>query len=197
MVRAVLAGAFPVLVRIGLRWTRSQADAADLAQQAILDAIAESPNPADAKAFVARAATLMRGRLSNQRAASRRRLDERWLSAAEEKSRGLRRTPEDLVATRQAKERLFQRLLDELKDDPLAGAIVAEMLKGNDTPAEQAKALAEPIDAIRNARKRVARAVDALRAAEGADDRVTGWGALEGASQAEDQRVESGSEVEP
>ncbi len=192
--------AFPALVAIALRWTyRNEADAEDLAQQALLDAFAASPEPpAELRELVARAASIMKGHLLNRRKAEKRREDPRWLPVAAKVSSGLRRTPEDLAATRQDATRMLGALQADLADDPTALEIVEATLDGYDTAADQAEHLNRDIADIRNARKRVHRARDAIAAREEEALRARDWGAGEGASLREDARdaTEPGEEGE-
>jgi DNA-directed RNA polymerase specialized sigma24 family protein len=197
----VWQGAFTRLVRIALVWTEGNfADAQDLAQQTLVDIFAASPEPArDVPSLLARAVPMMKGLFLNRRRAAKRREAPGWVMVAAEQLRGKRRTPEDLVSTEERKAILLGRLHDDLKDDLLGTRIVEATLAGYDTPADQAEYLGEDIKDIRNARKRVARAVDTIGAAEGAVSAAPGWTADEGASLAEDEReeaIESGEQIE-
>jgi hypothetical protein len=191
------ARAYPRLVSIALRWTKNEADAQDLAQEALTDTFTRLPDtPADLKELVCMAASRMKGHFLNGRRANNRRADPPWLAVAAEQSRGFRRTPEDLVAARERKTRVLQQLREKLKDDGLAYRIVEATCNGYDTPADQAEILGEDITAIRKARKRLARAVDVITVAEGEAATGLDWEADEGASlAADDGEAEAGEEV--
>jgi DNA-directed RNA polymerase specialized sigma24 family protein len=196
----LFAGAFARLVCIALGWTKNTADAEDLAQQALADVFAgpSGAPPTDLKELVRRAASTMKGHFLNRRRAQKRREAPRWLHAAAEQSRGMRRTPEDLVAARERKTRLLELLLRQFKDDPLVCDLVEATFNGFDTPADQAEALGKDIKEIRKARKRLARAIDAIRADQGGAELARDWEADEGASQAEDvwdEALEAGEEA--
>jgi len=64
------------------------------------------------------------------------------------------------------------------------------MLLGNDTPEEQADAIGESVDEINNARKRVARRVDAIREEEGDYEVPRGWDVEEGVADEEEEERE-------
>jgi hypothetical protein len=132
----------------------------------------------------------MRQNLFNERRAAARREDPRWKQRAAGMASGLRRTPEDLVSTREIKERLLARAFEELKDDPVGRGILEQALQGNDTAAEQAEALGEDIETIRNARRRVKRVVDAMAAEEGAGAASLGrdWDADESRGEDDDEQ---------
>jgi DNA-directed RNA polymerase specialized sigma24 family protein len=169
------------LVRIAFKWTRHREDSEDLAQEAIAAVLSETPEqPTDAKAIVLRAAKIMKGNFLNQRRAESRRRQGGWLAMAALKTRGLRRTPEDLAAVRERKARLLARLEQDLKSDPLALRIVQATENDCRTAAEQAEALGEGIDEIRRARRRVAYAMEGIREAEGDAHRGAEWEVAEG-----------------
>jgi hypothetical protein len=128
-----------------------------------------------------RAAAIMKGHLLNQRKTAKRRVDPKWLAAAASVSRGLRRTPEGLAVARMDLERCMDRLVVLLDGDEPALDVVRAIAEGYETPREQAEYLKRDIDEIRNARKRVARAVDAVNAAEGDAEHARDWEAGEGA----------------
>jgi DNA-directed RNA polymerase specialized sigma24 family protein len=74
-------------------------------------------------------------------------------------------TPEDELSKaqeNQRKEELFQQLLEDLADDPEATRIVLLEQDGVHEPAEQAKRAPMDIGAVRNARKRIKRCMQAL-----------------------------------
>ena len=181
--------AFATLVAIANGWTRNPADSEDLAQRALTEAWTATPDEADVAALVRRAALAMKGHLSNQRRATKRRGDERWLGAAVEATRELRRTPEQIVATREHKEQLLARLRDELAGDPDACALLDETLQDHTTAAEQAEGLGWEIGRVRNARKRLDRAVKAVEAEEAAPESARGWDAVE-----QEDEADSGAE---
>jgi len=189
-ITALIKQAMPVLTRIAMRWTDNEADSEDLAQQGILDAWSDAPAERDIKQFVKRAAMRMKGRMANRRRMDKRREDPRWTAAVAENLRGLRRTPEDLVSTRELGARYFGRLFNEVKDDRLERAVVQQMLSGNDTPEEQAEAIGESVSDIKNARKRVARRVDAIRAEEGPFEVPRGWDVEETMSDEDEEHEE-------
>ena len=180
---------FARLVKIAFRWTRHPEDSEDLAQQAIADVLALSPErPTDVKEIVNRAAKIMKGNFLNQRRAEYRRRHGGWLTMAALKTRGLRRTPEDLASLRERKSRLLARVEDALKSDPLALRVVQATANDCRTPADQAEALGEDIGEIRKARRRVAYAIDALREAEGGAHPGAEWDVSE---------IEEPSEYDP
>jgi DNA-directed RNA polymerase specialized sigma24 family protein len=182
------ARAYPRLVSIALVWTKNEADAQDLAQEALTDTYTRlAETPADLKELVRIAASRMKGYFLNERRANKRRTDPRWLVVAAEPSRGFRRTPEDIVGARLRKARVLRQLMEKLKDDGLACRIVEATYDGYDTPADQAEILGEDIIAVRSARKRVARAVDKIEAAEGGAESGLDWEGDEGASRAADE----------
>ena len=190
--------AFPALVAIALRWTeKNREDAEDLAQQALMELFEASADPpAELRELVARTASIMKGNFLNKRKGEKRRNDPRWLPGAADLSRGLRRTPEDLAAAREDKARLLGWLLEELAGDAPARDLVLATLDGFDRPADQAAHLKRGIDDIRNIRKRVARAVDAVRARDRESLVARDWEAEEGASKTLGER-EDGDEGEP
>ena len=171
--------AFAALVAIANGWTRNPADSEDLAQRALTETWMATPDETDVAALVRRAALAMKGHLSNQRRAAKLRGDPRWLGAAEEATRGLRRTPEQIAATREHKEQLLGRLRQELADDAEACALLDETLQDHTTAAEQAEALGWEIGRVRNARKRLDRAVKAVEAEDAAPESARGWDAAE------------------
>ncbi|HEY3819854.1 MAG TPA: hypothetical protein VGL81_21965 [Polyangiaceae bacterium] len=181
--------AFAALVVIAKRWTGNAVDAEDLAQQALTEAWTETPDETDVAALVRRAAWTMKGLLSNERRGRKRRGTERWLGAAAETSRGLRRTPEQLAATRERREKLFVRLRQELANDADGQALLDETLRDHMTAAEQAEALGWEIGRVRNARKRVDRAVKAVQEEDGSPESARGWddGASEGDEEGESE----------
>jgi DNA-directed RNA polymerase specialized sigma24 family protein len=166
--------AFAALVNIAKGWTENAADREDLAQKALTEAWMATPEETDAAALVRRAAWIMRGHLSHERRARKRRQKEEWVGAAVETSRGLRRTPEQIAATRQNKEHLLGRLREHLADDPDATALLDATLQDHTTAAEQADALGWDIGRVRNARKRLDRAVQAVED-EVAPESGRGW----------------------
>jgi hypothetical protein len=168
---------FARLVRIAYPWTRKNLpDAEDLAQEAIADILAESPErPTDVEDIVVRASKIMRGHFLNRYRADRRRRRESWMARVARKLSGLKRTPEDLAASRQHKTRLLARLEQDLKSDPLALRVVQATANDCTTPADQAEALGKDIEEIRKARRRVARAVNAIAATEGGEDLAPEW----------------------
>ncbi len=175
-ITALIKRAMPVLTRIAMRWTDDhEADSADLAQQAISEAWADSPDERDLKLFVKRAAMRMKGHLANRRRLDKRREDPKWTAAAAERLRGRRRTPEDIASTHELKERWVGRLTEDVKDNRLERAVVEQILSGNDTPEEQAEVIVESVGEINKARKRVSRRVDAIRAEEGDFEVPRGW----------------------
>jgi DNA-directed RNA polymerase specialized sigma24 family protein len=187
-------GAFARLVRIALAWTHNNADAQELAQEALLRVFAQSPEPPrELEQLVLRAAGIMKGRFLNRRRADRRRQDPRWIAAAAQLSRGLRRTPEDLAAAREQLARVLEGLQKDLKDDPLGGLVVEATLDGYDTAADQAEHLGKDIKEIRKARKRVSRAVKAIEAAEGGAQIGLDWESDESESLGESEREYSES----
>ena len=195
--RTIWGQAFASLTAIAKGWTRNAADSEDLAQTALTEAWTEAPDETDVAALVRRAAWIMKGNLANQRRAAKRRGSERWLGAAAETTRGLRRTPEQLAATRERKERLFERLREELAGDADALALVDETLQDRTTPAEQVEALGWEIGRVRNARKRLSRALEIVQEEEdAAPESARGWEQDGDASDAGDARDEGGSEAE-
>jgi hypothetical protein len=188
--------AFTALVCIAKGWTKNTADSEDLAQSALTQAWAATPDETDVRAMVQRAALLMKGLLSNKRRDGKRRQKDAWLGAAVETSRGLRRTPEQMASTRERKGKLLARLDEALAGDEDALAIVGEMLKDHTTPSEQAVGLGWAIERVRNARKRVDRAVTALsEEEEAAPDSARGWDDAGGEDDGE-REDEGGSEAE-
>jgi len=177
--------AFATLVAIANGWTRNPADSEDLAQRALTEAWMATPDETDVAALVRRAALAMKGFLANQRRATKRRGDERWLGAAAETTRGLRRTPEQLAATREHKEQLLAHLREALAGDPDATALLDETLEDHTTAAEQAEALGWEIGRVRNARKRLDRAVKAVEAEDAAPESARGWDAVDQESEAD------------
>ena len=177
--------AFAALVAIATGWTRNPADSEDLAQRALTEAWMATPDETDVAVLVRRAALAMKGLLSNQRRATKRRGDERWLGAAAETTRGLRRTPEQIAATREHKEQLLAHLRQALADDPDATALLDETLQDHTTAAEQAEALGWEIGRVRNARKRLDRAVNAVEAEDAAPESARGWDAVDQESEAD------------
>jgi DNA-directed RNA polymerase specialized sigma24 family protein len=181
--------AFAALVAIANGWTRNPADSEDLAQRALTEAWTATPDETDVAALVRRAALAMKGHLSNQRRAAKRRGDERWRGVVAEKTGGLRRTPEQIAATREHKEQLLVRLRQEVADDPEACALLDETLMDHTTAAEQAEGLGWEIGRVRNARKRLDRAVKAVEAEDAAPESARGWDAVE-----QEDEAESGAE---
>jgi hypothetical protein len=97
-----------------------------------------------------------------------------------------------VASTRERKEKLLARLHESLADDEDALAIVDQMLQDHATPTEQAEALGWAIERVRNARKRVDRAVTALsEEEEAAPDSARGWDDAGGEDDAE--REDEGS----
>jgi hypothetical protein len=178
------------LVRIATSRTRDRAKAKEHAQQAILEALPQWHEQEDLATFVSRASGLMRRNWFNERRMTKLRENESWLRTAANQAGGLRRTPEDLVAARERKARLLEQLLEQLKDDPVAREIVEQVLVGRDTPADQAEALGREIHEIRNAHKRLVRAVRAVAAAEGGVDVALGWDADQVSSDEEETEQE-------
>jgi hypothetical protein len=188
--------AFTALVRIARGWTAGSADGEDLAQVALTDAWQEMPEETDVRVLVKRAAWIIKDRLRSKRRATKRRSSEKWLGAAAETTRGLRRTPEQVASTRERKEKLLGRVREALADDEDALAILGEMLEDHTTPTEQAEGLAWAIERVRNARKRVDRAVTALsEGEEAAPDSARGWDDAGGEDDAE-REDEGGNEAE-
>ena len=74
--------AFAALVGIAKGWTGNVADREDLAQRALTEAWMATPEETDAAALVRRAAWIMRGHLSHERRARKRRAKEQWVGAA-------------------------------------------------------------------------------------------------------------------
>jgi hypothetical protein len=109
--------------------------------------------------------------------------------APHEPPRGLRRTPEQLAATREHKAQLFAHLQEALAGDPDATALLDETLQDHTTAAEQAEALGWPIERVRNARKRLNRAIEALEAEDAAPESERSWDAAD-----QDSKVDSGVE---
>jgi DNA-directed RNA polymerase specialized sigma24 family protein len=156
------------LFRMALGWTRREADAEDLAQEAITDVLARSPErPTDLEAIMAVAGPIMKGHFYNQRRSDKRRSNVGWLAIASLRTRGLQRTPESLVVVQDRKTRTLALLEQKLKPDALALRIVEATAHDCQTPAEQAGRLGVDIAEIRKARRRVARVMDAVLAAEG------------------------------
>jgi hypothetical protein len=188
--RKLWGSAFGRLVSIANGWTRNTADSEDLAQRGLTDAWMAKPDETDVAALVRRGALAMKGHLTNHRRATKRRRDERWLGAAAETARGLRRTPEQLAATQEHKAQLFAHLRERLAGDPDATALLDETLEDHTTAAEQAEALGWPIERVRNARKRLHRAIEALDAEDAAPESERSWDAADQESKA-DSGVES------
>jgi hypothetical protein len=168
--------AYAALVRIAMAWTHNAADSQDLAQSALTEAWAATPDEKDASALVKRAAWIMKGMLGNERKGRKRRGDERWLGGAVEASRGLRRTPEQEASTRERKERCFARAREELAGDAEALELVDEILKDHLTAAEQAEGLGWNYERVRRVRKRVDRVFEAIaEEQEEGPDSARGW----------------------
>jgi hypothetical protein len=185
----VWGSAFARLVAIAKGWTRNAVDSEDLAQRGLTEAWTATPDETDVAALVRRGALAMKGALANQRRATKRRGDERWLHAASETTRGLRRTPEQHAATREHKAQLLAHLREALAGDPDAIALIDETLQDHTTAAEQAEALGWEIGRVRNARKRLDRAVQALEAEDAAPESERSWDAAD-----QDHEADSGAE---
>jgi hypothetical protein len=156
--------AFAALVRIATVWRRiGAADPQDLAQQALLQVFeASAAPPTDANKLVREAAPIMKGLYLNLWRANKRRERQDWMADAARYTVPERATPEGLAAEKNYKERCLERLKRDLKDDALGLAIVQATLEGHETAAEQVEALGKDVREIRNARKRVFRAADAI-----------------------------------
>jgi len=94
------------------------------------------------------------------------RRDPRHVVAVNERTLSPSETPEDLALRKEQDTQAMQRLAalkERIADDELALAIV-DLARDHrfERPAEQAEATGRTIDEIRNARKRVKRAVEAL-----------------------------------
>jgi hypothetical protein len=191
--------AFAALVRIATVWRRlGAADPQDLAQQALLQVFQASAGPpTDANKLVKEAAPIMKGLYLNKWRANKRRERQNWMADAARYTVPERATPEGLAAEKDYKERCLARLKRDLRDDPLGLAIVQATLDGNETAAEQVEALGKDLRTIRNARKRVFRAADAI--ADANDETGTPEWTVEDGVNAPEDRVdhsEYGQEAE-
>jgi hypothetical protein len=169
------AWAFASLVAKARDWRYPHEQAEEMAQRAIVSAYADDPAPSDPRVFVNRAIGLMRQNAFNERRAAQRRADPRWAAPAAAQGLGLRRTPEDLVSTRELKTKLLAELFARAKGDPECIGLLEKIQEGYDTPAEQARELGIGIERVRNARKRLARLTNEIAAREARVDGVLGW----------------------
>jgi len=182
--------------KMGSAQTEMATTLAQTFESATLFKASASP-PTDANKLVADAAPIMKGLYFNNGRATKRREREKWIADAAQYTLPARRTPEGLVAEKEEKERCLERLKTLLKGDRLALAIVQATLDGHETAADKMKVLGEDERAIRNARKRVDRAVRAIADAKD-EGTAPEWTVDDGVSAPAEhvEESESGQEVE-
>jgi hypothetical protein len=103
------------------------------------------------------------------------------------------------VATREQCAKLLDGLEKRLRDDPIGHEILQATVEGYDTAADQAEYLGRDIKEIRNARKRVSRAAEAIAGPDGAGvalgwEDAGGGGASRGDGEREDGEMDDGAE---
>ena len=156
--------AFVKLVVHARKHMTSNADEAqDLAQGALEQAWQSSPPGEALDELVKRATWIMKGALSNARRATKMREDDGWRGRAAAATRPPKRTPEQIAATRERGARLFAALERKLEKDADGLALVEQARAGLTEAADQAEALGWDIERVRTARKRLNRAIEAVR----------------------------------
>jgi hypothetical protein len=155
------------LLRFACHVARSRQAADDLVQEAIQRAIDPDGDPWDPDVEPLLAKHLMRiidNIHRGERDKREVRLDPRNKATVEERTARHPVTPEDAALAAEG-DRAARRTLEAVKaalgDDPLALQVVALSEDGVDRPADQVMATGARIEDIRNARKRVQRAIEA------------------------------------
>ncbi len=151
-----------------VRVARSRHAAEDLVQEAFVRALDPEADPWRPEVEPLLAKHLMRIVDNIQRGKRAHRAverDPRHAAVVEERMKPPSATPEDtaLVSEEDARAaRTLEAVKLELRDDPLALQIVELSESGEDRPLDQAEATGRPVEDIRNARKRVQRAIGAV-----------------------------------
>jgi DNA-directed RNA polymerase specialized sigma24 family protein len=154
------------MVRFACRLARSRGAADELVQEAVARVIDRERDPWDPETEPLLAKHMMRiieniARGNRAKVAVRR--DPRNVAAVEERTIRRPESPEDAALGAEG-EREARGTLDEVKAELAGDAPALEVVdlseRGVDRPADQAAATGRPIEEIRNARRRVRRAIE-------------------------------------